>query len=141
MDGSSEDFVEAFEQAGIRPLAVKRRYIRVLKPIRVEKGGSWAEFLPYDGTRFEIEIDFDSKAIGRQIFAADIDPGVFKREISRARTFGFMKERVRDRRDRTPRARPFGGIDRGERAGLCAVAALIAVRPSRLAVFATKLRD
>ncbi|MVA97151.1 UDP-3-O-acyl-N-acetylglucosamine deacetylase [Nitratireductor sp. CAU 1489] len=92
MDGSSQDFVEAFEQAGIQALSVKRRYIRVLKPIRVEKGGSWAEFLPYDGTRFEIEIDFESKAIGRQLFASDIDPGVFKREIARARTFGFMKD-------------------------------------------------
>ncbi len=92
MDGSSQQFVEAIDQAGIRTLEAKRRFIRVLKPIRIEKGGSWAEFLPYDGTRFEVEIDFESKSIGRQLYAADIETGVFKREIARARTFGFIKD-------------------------------------------------
>lgn len=92
MDGSSQMFVDAFESVGLRTLGVKRRYIRVLKPIRIEKGGSWAEFLPYDGTRFEIEIDFESKAVGRQVFAGDVEADVFKREVARARTFGFMKD-------------------------------------------------
>jgi UDP-3-O-[3-hydroxymyristoyl] N-acetylglucosamine deacetylase len=92
MDGSSQMFVDAFELVGVRTLGVKRRYIRVLKPIRIEKGGSWAEFLPYDGTRFEIEIDFESKAVGRQVFAGDVEADVFKREVARARTFGFMKD-------------------------------------------------
>lgn len=92
LDGSAAQFVEAFDQAGIEPLAVKRRYIRVLKPVRIENGASWAEFRPYDGTRFEVEIDFDSPAIGRQFFASDIQPDVFRREIARARTFGFMKD-------------------------------------------------
>jgi UDP-3-O-[3-hydroxymyristoyl] N-acetylglucosamine deacetylase len=64
----------------------------VVKPIRIEKGGSWAEFLPYSGTRFEVEIDFESPAIGRQLFAGDITADAFKRDISRARTFGFMKD-------------------------------------------------
>lgn len=92
LDGSAATLVSAFEQAGIRTQAVKRRYIRVVRPIRVESGASWAEFKPYDGTRFEIEIDFDSPAIGRQFFAQDLDSETFKREISRARTFGFMKD-------------------------------------------------
>lgn len=92
LDGSAEKFVDAIEQAGIEPLAVKRRYIRVVKPVRIENGASWAEFRPYDGTRFEVEIDFDSPAIGRQSFARDITPSVFKRDISRARTFGFLKD-------------------------------------------------
>ncbi len=92
LDGSSQLFVEAIEHAGIHTLAAKRRYIRVVKPIRIEKGGSWAEFLPYSGTRFEVEIDFESKAIGRQIFAGDMTADVFKRDIARARTFGFMKD-------------------------------------------------
>lgn len=92
LDGSAEKFVDAIEQAGIEPLAVKRRYIRVVKPVRIENGASWAEFRPYDGTRFEVEIDFDSPAIGRQSFARDITPAVFKRDISRARTFGFLKD-------------------------------------------------
>ncbi|TGV74581.1 UDP-3-O-acyl-N-acetylglucosamine deacetylase, partial [Mesorhizobium sp. M00.F.Ca.ET.149.01.1.1] len=70
LDGSAMAFVEAFDQAGIETLAVKRRYIRVVKPVRVEAGASWAEFRPYDGTRFEVEIDFESPAIGRQQFAS-----------------------------------------------------------------------
>ncbi|TGV50691.1 UDP-3-O-acyl-N-acetylglucosamine deacetylase, partial [Mesorhizobium sp. M00.F.Ca.ET.149.01.1.1] len=74
LDGSAAAFVEAFDQAGIESLAVKRRYIRVVKPVRIEAGASWAEFRPYDGTRFEIEIDFESPAIGRQLFASDINP-------------------------------------------------------------------
>jgi UDP-3-O-[3-hydroxymyristoyl] N-acetylglucosamine deacetylase len=92
LDGSAMAFVEAIEQAGIETLAVKRRYIRVVKPVRVEAGASWAEFRPYDGTRFEIEIDFESPAIGRQQFASDINPDIFRRDIARARTFGFMKD-------------------------------------------------
>ena len=92
LDGSAAGFVEAIDQAGIETQDVKRRYIRVLKPVRIESGASWAEFQPYDGTRFEVEIDFESPAIGRQSFAADIDADVFRREIARARTFGFMKD-------------------------------------------------
>ncbi|TIW66871.1 MAG: UDP-3-O-[3-hydroxymyristoyl] N-acetylglucosamine deacetylase, partial [Mesorhizobium sp.] len=92
LDGSAVPFVEAFDQAGIEMLPVKRRYIRVVKPVRIENGASWAEFRPYDGTRFEIEIDFESPAIGRQLFASDINPDIFRRDIARARTFGFMKD-------------------------------------------------
>ena len=92
LDGSAIALVEAFDQAGIETLAVKRRYIRVVKPVRVEAGASWAEFRPYDGTRFEVEIDFESPAIGRQQFASDINPDIFRRDIARARTFGFMKD-------------------------------------------------
>ncbi|WP_274628350.1 UDP-3-O-acyl-N-acetylglucosamine deacetylase [Arvimicrobium flavum] len=92
LDGSAAPFVEAFEQAGIEELSVKRRYLRIIKPIRVENGPSWAEFRPYNGTRFEVEIDFSSPAIGRQIFAGDLSASMFRRDIARARTFGFMKD-------------------------------------------------
>lgn len=92
LDGSAVAFVEAIDQAGIETLPVKRRYIRVVKPVRIENGASWAEFRPYSGTRFEIEIDFESPAIGRQLFASDINPDIFRRDIARARTFGFMKD-------------------------------------------------
>jgi UDP-3-O-[3-hydroxymyristoyl] N-acetylglucosamine deacetylase len=92
LDGSAAQFVEAIDQAGIEVQGVKRRYIRVLKPVRIESGASWAEFRPYGGTRFEVEIDFESPAIGRQSFASDINDDIFRREISRARTFGFMKD-------------------------------------------------
>ncbi|PLP60259.1 UDP-3-O-acyl-N-acetylglucosamine deacetylase [Mesorhizobium loti] len=92
LDGSSIEFVEAIDQAGIEVLPVKRRFIRILKPVRIESGASWAEFRPYSGTRFEIEIDFESPAIGRQGFATDLTADVFRSEIARARTFGFMKD-------------------------------------------------
>ena len=92
LDGSAALFVEAFDQAGVQQQAVKRRYIRILKPVRIENGASWAEFRPYDGTRFEVEIDFESPAIGRQFYATDITPDTFRRDIARARTFGFMKD-------------------------------------------------
>ena len=92
MDGSSAVFIEAMEQAGIRPLGVKRRYIRVRKPVRIDHGASWAEFLPYDGTRFEVEIDFDCPLIGRQSWAGDLNSVSFRNELARARTFGFMRD-------------------------------------------------
>lgn len=92
MDGSSEVFIEAIEQVGITNLGVKRRYIRVTKPVRIESGASWSEFRPYDGTRFEVEIDFDSKLIGRQKWEGDLTAESFKTELSRARTFGFMRD-------------------------------------------------
>ena len=92
LDGSAAGFVEAIDQAGVETLDVKRRYIRVTKPVRIDSGASFAEFMPHDGTRFEVEIDFESPAIGRQSFDADIDAGTFRRDIARARTFGFMKD-------------------------------------------------
>ncbi|MBB3975336.1 UDP-3-O-[3-hydroxymyristoyl] N-acetylglucosamine deacetylase [Rhizobium azooxidifex] len=92
MDGSSAPFIDAIDQVGLRPLAVKRRYIRVVKPIRVEAGSSWSEFLPHDGTRFEVEIDFDCPLIGRQAWKGELTPATFRSELSRARTFGFMRD-------------------------------------------------
>jgi UDP-3-O-[3-hydroxymyristoyl] N-acetylglucosamine deacetylase len=92
LDGSAAMFVDAFDQVGIEQQEARRRYIRITKPVRIESGSSWAEFRPHDGTRFEIDIEFDSPAIGRQTYAADIDAGRFRKDIARARTFGFMKD-------------------------------------------------
>ncbi|OWV98207.1 UDP-3-O-[3-hydroxymyristoyl] N-acetylglucosamine deacetylase [Rhizobium sp. R72] len=92
MDGSSMPFIEAIEQVGLVSLGVKRRYIRVTKPVRIEHGGSWSEFRPHDGMRFEVEIDFDCPLIGRQKWEGDMTAATFKSELSRARTFGFMRD-------------------------------------------------
>nr|CAD6603050.1 UDP-3-O-acyl-N-acetylglucosamine deacetylase [Rhizobium sp. Khangiran2] len=92
MDGSSYPFIEALEQAGIVNLGAKRRYIRVVKPVRIDSGASWSEFRPYDGTRFEVEIDFSTPLIGRQSWKGDLTAASFKEELSRARTFGFMRD-------------------------------------------------
>lgn len=91
-DGSSAAFLEAFDEAGLSQQSAKRRYIRILKSSRVESGAAWAEFIPYEGTRYEVEIDFETPVIGRQKFAGDMDDAVFRKEISRARTFGFMRD-------------------------------------------------
>ena len=92
LDGSSALFVEAFVEAGIDVLPASRRFIRILKPVRVEAGESWAELVPYNGTRFEVEIDFATPVIGRQKLSVDVNAETFSTEISRARTFGFIKD-------------------------------------------------
>jgi UDP-3-O-[3-hydroxymyristoyl] N-acetylglucosamine deacetylase len=92
MDGSSSAFVAAIDEVGLIELDAKRRFIRVVRPVRVEMGGSWGEFVPYDGMRFEIDIDFDSPVIGRQIWKGDLTPTTFRSELARSRTFGFMRD-------------------------------------------------
>ncbi|MFL9826311.1 UDP-3-O-acyl-N-acetylglucosamine deacetylase [Rhodoplanes sp. SY1] len=93
MDGSAEDFVAAIDRVGLETTAAPRRYIKVLKPVRVADGRSYGELRPYDrGMRFEVEIAFEHPLIGRQALAFDLDPLHFRREIARARTFGFMSD-------------------------------------------------
>jgi UDP-3-O-[3-hydroxymyristoyl] N-acetylglucosamine deacetylase len=93
MDGSAEPFVAAIDQAGIATLAEPRRYIKVLKPVQVGKNGCSGELRPYArGLRVETEIEFDSPLIGRQTFTMDVEPDTFRRELARARTFGFMRD-------------------------------------------------
>jgi len=93
MDGSAEPFVAAIDQAGIAPLSAPRRCIKILRPVRVGKNGSYAELRPYGrGLRIEAEIDFDHPLIGRQTFGIDVEPDSFRRELARARTFGFMRD-------------------------------------------------
>ncbi|MBU3730418.1 MAG: UDP-3-O-acyl-N-acetylglucosamine deacetylase [Beijerinckiaceae bacterium] len=91
MDGSAEAFVDAIDNAGVRTQAATRRYIKVLKTVRVQQGRAYAELHPYSrGFRLEVEIDFDTKVIGRQKTSIDLDPQSFRKELARARTFGFM---------------------------------------------------
>ncbi len=93
MDGSAAPFVAAIDQAGIVTLPATRRCIQVLKPVRVGKNGCYGELRPHlRGLRIETEIEFDHPLIGRQAFAIDVEPGVFRRELARARTFGFMRD-------------------------------------------------
>ncbi len=93
MDGSAAAFVAAIDQAGILTQSALRRFIQVLKPIQVTMGDSFGELRPYAaGFRAEVEIDFANPVIGRQSYVLDLSPERFRREISRARTFGFMNE-------------------------------------------------
>ncbi len=92
MDGSSEVFVDAIDQVGLRTQSRARRYLRVLKEVRFDMGTCWGMFLPHETTRFEVEIDFDEEIIGRQKYVSNLTPDIFRKELSRARTFGFMKD-------------------------------------------------
>jgi UDP-3-O-[3-hydroxymyristoyl] N-acetylglucosamine deacetylase len=95
MDGSAGDFVEAIDQAGIEILDEPRRYLKILKPIRVDAGRSFCELRPASGEtglRLEVEIDFECAAIGRQKKSLELAPASFRRELARARTFGFLSD-------------------------------------------------
>src|SRR5256714_11142639 len=93
MDGSAAPFVAAIDQAGILTQSGSRRFIQVLKPVQVAMGDSFGELRPNaSGFRTEVEIDFANPVIGRQSYTLDLSPERFRREISRARTFGFMNE-------------------------------------------------
>ena len=93
MDGSAAAFVAAIDQAGIVALPAARRYTKVLKPVRVEKGDAYGELTPFDrGFRVDVEIDFEHPLIGRAVVRARRRADRFRREVARARTFGFMRD-------------------------------------------------
>jgi UDP-3-O-[3-hydroxymyristoyl] N-acetylglucosamine deacetylase len=96
MDGSAAAFVAAIDQAGIVEQAARRRFIQVLKPVQVAIGESFGELRTYAaGFRAEIEIDFANPVIGHQSYVLDLNPQSFRRDISRARTFGCMNDVAR----------------------------------------------
>ncbi len=92
MDGSSAPFVFLIECAGTLEQDRPRRAIRIDKPVRVE-GDEWvASLAPGEGFSIAFEIDFDSPAVSKQTFKVGLINGTFKRELARARTFGFLHE-------------------------------------------------
>ncbi len=92
LDGSALNFVEAINAVGLERHEAARAAIRVLRPVRIENGSAWAEFVPHDGQRFEVAIEFPSPAIGRQEITFDLEPETYRRDIAPARTFGFMRD-------------------------------------------------
>ena len=91
LDGSAAPFVDAIQQVGLSSVGASRRYLKVLKPIRVSKGRAFAELRPNQrGFRVDVEIDFDNPIIGRQRRVFDLSPATYRREVARARTFGFI---------------------------------------------------
>jgi UDP-3-O-[3-hydroxymyristoyl] N-acetylglucosamine deacetylase len=96
MDGSAAAFVAAIDQAGIVGQQAARRFIQVLRPVQVAMGDCFGELRPHAaGFRAEVEIDFANPVIGRQKYTLDLSPERFRREISRARTFGCMNDSAR----------------------------------------------
>ncbi len=94
MDGSAGPFVFLLQSAGIVEQNAPKRFIRILRSVAVEDNGRWARFDPYDGFRVDFEIGFEHPSIKRRAQKASIDfsAGSYLREISRARTFGFMRD-------------------------------------------------
>ena len=96
MDGSAAAFVAAIDQAGIVSQSAARRFIQVVKPVQVKIGESFGELRPHAaGFRAEVEIDFANPLIGRQSYVFDLNAERFRREISRARTFGCLNDVAR----------------------------------------------
>ena len=94
MDGSAAPFVFLLQSAGIEEQHAPKRFIRVLRPIEVVEGDKWVRLTPHDGFRLNVEIDFDHPALRRhrQALSMDFSTAAFLKEISRARTFGFLKD-------------------------------------------------
>lgn len=92
MDGSSEPFTFLLECAGIEVLDVPRTHIEVLRTVAVEDGGSTAVIAPAAHFSLDIAIHFDHDRIGTQKATYDFSSTSFKQSLSRARTFGFVRD-------------------------------------------------
>lgn len=94
MDGSSGPFVFLLQSAGIHQQNALKTYLRIKRKIIVRDGDKWACLEPYDGYKVTFTIDFDHPAFHAEASTASIEvsPVSFVKEISRARTFGFMHE-------------------------------------------------
>ncbi len=94
LDGSAAPFVFLIQSAGIEEQSKAKRFLRVLKPVEVKEGDKWVRLDPYEGFRLSFSIQFNHPAIDRTgtEVAVDFAEHSYVREISRARTFGFMHE-------------------------------------------------
>lgn len=94
MDGSASPFVYLLFDAGIEEQNVAKKFIRIKEKVRVEKGDKWAEIAPYNGFKIDFTIDFNHPAIdaSSQRYQLEFSSEEFIRQVSRARTFGFMRD-------------------------------------------------
>jgi UDP-3-O-[3-hydroxymyristoyl] N-acetylglucosamine deacetylase len=94
MDGSAGPFVFLLQSAGVEEQNKAKRFIRILKPVEVREGDKIARFEPFDGFKVSFGIDFDHPVMGEEAKRAEIDfsSTSFVREVSRARTFGFLRD-------------------------------------------------
>lgn len=94
MDGSAAPFVFLIQSAGIAEQHRPKRFIRIKQPIEVRAGDKFARFTPYNGFKVDFSIDFDHPAFHSHTNRATVDfsTSSFVREVSRARTFGFLRE-------------------------------------------------
>lgn len=94
MDGSAGPFVFLLQSAGVEEQSTPKRFVRVKKTVRVTDGDKWAQFDAFDGFKVNFEIEFDHPVFKRRLQRATMDfsTTTFLKEISRARTFGFMRD-------------------------------------------------
>ncbi len=94
MDGSAGPFVFLIQSAGIEEQNAPKRFLRIIKSVRAEDDDKWAMFEPFDGFRVGFTIEFDHPAFNKQNCHAEINFSTtsFVKEVSRARTFGFMRD-------------------------------------------------
>jgi len=94
MDGSSGPFIFLLQSAGILEQQTAKRFIRIKKRVEVTDGDKSAAFVPYDGFKVSFEIDFDHPVLKRSVQKAclDFSSTTYVKEVSRARTFGFLKD-------------------------------------------------
>ena len=94
MDGSAGPFVFLLQSAGVEEQAVAKKFIRILKAVEVREGDKLARFEPHNGFKIEFSIDFDHPVFENSAKSVCVDfmTTSYIREVSRARTFGFMHE-------------------------------------------------
>ena len=94
MDGSAGPFVFLLQSAGIEEQGAAKRFIRIKKPVVVRDGDKWARFEPFDGFKVGFSIDFNHPMFTKRTSTSEIDFSTtsFVKEVSRARTFGFMRD-------------------------------------------------
>jgi UDP-3-O-[3-hydroxymyristoyl] N-acetylglucosamine deacetylase len=94
MDGSAGPFVFLLQSAGIEEQNAHKRFIRIKSPVEVRDGDKWARFEPFDGFKVSFQIDFEHPVFKKHTQTATVDFSTtsFVKEVSRARTFGFMRD-------------------------------------------------
>ncbi len=94
MDGSAGPFVFLLQSAGIEEQNTPKKFIRIVKPVAAEDGDKWVRFDPYNGFKLTMSIDFDHPVFDktRQSVTVDFSTTSYVKEVSRARTFGFMQD-------------------------------------------------
>ena len=94
MDGSAGPFVFLIQSAGLEEQDAPKKFIRIKREVTVEEAGKRATFLPFDGFKVSFEIDFDHPVFHNRTQSACVDfsSTSFVKEVSRARTFGFMRD-------------------------------------------------
>ena len=94
MDGSAGPFVFLLQSAGVEEQSAPKKFIRILKPVEVREGDKWARFEPHNGYKLTMTIDFAHPVFdkSRQSVTVDFSTTSYIKEVSRARTFGFMQD-------------------------------------------------